>query len=1195
MKKRLWFHLLAVVLIVVLVTALSVTALAADEPEDPGVYVSKQAIVQEDGTYVLDLEAYATGTVTTTTEFKPTDLVLVLDASTSMGQTSSTYLMADGSVRIQALVDAVNSFLETVAEKNAENDEAGSDLSTVAIVVFSGQNNTQTIYNFTEITSSNLTANSVYATYNGRTYTSTAYGTNGKGFALNNQTYTNSGLSRANTLLETLITNQGETVAASRNRVVVLFTDGYPNRTGGLDGFDVEECRNVITTARTIKSARQASIFTIAVIGDVAKPGLDPTTTSQQNYGGQNQMRMNQMLHAASSNYPQASVSGTWNINWGTGNYQNGYYKSASSAEELEDIFKLIAETSASTETPLTSESVMKDIVSSSFTLPEGASASTITVSVVPWDSTAHTWSTTKISSANWVSQCRNYGAEADENISVVLKDDGKTVDVTGFDYGTHFLATSDPTQDVNNINKNSAKLVITFPILAKPSAVTGGYVATNGPESGIYLDGNATEPLIKFPQPEVVFTPITYVVDYVTSDTTADTKASTVTLDYSSVLKNVEMLDDPSDDVLKGEKVSSGSDNEFNYTIYKGKYGTISYGDDAGDVNQKMRVRYAPTTMCWDDYDRIFIKGESKTESNLDVWAMLCVVPANTVYYEDTYVTITKNVTYNNQNVEIKYTGIDYTGDWSLIGTEGDNTTQHADKDAEGNPLVMGWVDVLANDAGYSNGMAHTASTSGAKASFPFSGTGVEIYSRTNGTTGSVLVQIRKAVIDENGNLVRDENGNLKTGKLVRAKSIDTKAAGGDYYGVPVCSFLDLSYGTYVVSVQVTTGGQKEGRMTYYIEGVRVYNPIQPHESEQNIIDMYGAENLGAVFTPVRDLLGNGATATALFIDQHTVSEVVTNTEAITKAAQAMAAAQDALDVYDNTKSALDNAVVAQDVAQKAYEKAVEEGASEDELAELETALNNANDALDDAQDALTALFGEMTEEAYVAKLNTALTEARAAYATANDGMQISYSTTDVSEYDKEGPKSEVLLENGQSVVISVKSGYYYYVGLKEYARGGTTATINGKACTVAHATDLYYDATPASDGTTITITNTGDGILSITKLRTCGSGNTESGTKAVPVEELFTAFKAMAAAPVVPYDGEILTEEEATATLPAEEPVVEEEPAEETVVDLDEADITIENPEPVPAVSNSSGRRESSFSAMSGVISSFKGFVRR
>ena len=52
-----------------------------------------------------------------------------------------------------------------------------------------------------------------------------------------------------------------------------------------------------------------------------------------------------------------------------------------------------------------------------------------------------------------------------------------------------------------------------------------------------------------------------------------------------------------------------------------------------------------------------------------------------------------------------------------------------------------------------------------------------------------------------------------------------------------------------------VTTAA--EGRSTYYLDGVRVYNPIQGLEEDQLVQDAYGADHeLNAVFQEVRDIL---------------------------------------------------------------------------------------------------------------------------------------------------------------------------------------------------------------------------------------------------------------------------------------------------------------------------------------------------
>ena len=206
-----------------------------------------------------------------------------------------------------------------------------------------------------------------------------------------------------------------------------------------------------------------------------------------------------------------------------------------------------------------------------------------------------------------------------------------------------------------------------------------------------------------------------------------------------------------------------------------------------------------------------------------------------------------------------------------------------------------------------------------------------------------------------------------------------------------------------------------------------------------------------------------------------------------------------------------------------------------------------------------------------------------------------------------KEGPKSEVLRAKGQSVIISVVSGKYYYIGLKTYTSGGTTVSINGVPVTytikdkdgnetyydgIYHATDLYYEATPES-GDTITITNTGNGILSITKLRTTGAGNTVSGAKSVPADELLQTFRSiMSKAATQEYTGEVLTEEEAFAEEPVEEA---EEEVTETV--LDESDIIIENTEEEPVEEPASEPAEEAApeSTLAKLLSSFFNFFRR
>lgn len=1281
MKKRnLLYMLLAAILVVVLAVMPASTHAEETGNTDPGesytdekeakMTVSKHIHVEDDGTYTINLEAFAIGEASFTTVTVPADIILVLDVSGSMaenmtnesyeytaldstsysydsygnnqyyykhtdneyylverqrtgssgnrrynlhytvrsGYVTTTYYLHDDGIstsqntaqvtsstadiytgvlytrktipavtKIDALKSAVSTFIDVVADKN-KGITNQNEMSRIAIVKFAGNSRNGTNYG-------NYTSNIGNETYvDGWTYNYTqvvadlgvvtegSNATNWKntvnGFDPGGATHADFGMGYANAIIDAHKNDHNYTnpeAADYRSRVVVMFTDGLPTSS---QNFEASVANAAISTSKTLKS-NGVTVYSVAVHPQ-ADPEQDPPSTN-----------FNQYLHGVSSNYPDATAYSSLGTR-GPGNY----FKVASDAASLDAIFKDIASSSGGTSSTVSSEAVMKDIVSSAFTLPEGATEDDITISIVRWNTNTRKWGTGsdyEFTPAQWATYTEEkYGAEGKETVSATVK--GDTVDVTGFNYAKHYKATNDE-QDANNqydqteVNKNTAKIVVSFKILAKPSAVTGGSLATNGADSGIYINGDATEPIIRFPQPHVTFTPVTYVVDYVTSSRDAnETKPNTIILDYKNVLKNVQMLDNPEDDVLIGIDLYD-PETPFQYRIFQGKYGTISFGDNAGNVNEKRRVRYAPTTMNWDGYDRIFIKGESvdsTDEKQLNVWAMLAVIPANSVYYEDTFITTEKHPTYNGYEATIEYTGIDYSG-FTEVGAEGSNTSQHAEGD-------MGWIDVLADDTTYSNGSAHTASTSGATATFPFTGTGVEIYSRTNGTTGTVLVTIRGARFDEEGKLKRDDNGNLVTGGIVRAKSIDTKAAGGDYYGVPVCSFMDLPYGTYVASIRVTTGGQKEGRMTYYIEGVRVYNPIQELEGDGVVTDVYGEKNLGAVFTSIRDQLDSLDPKPVLYIDEHTVTEEIQNDPAEIQAAAAeFAAAQDALEAWITQYITPLETILAQ--KQAALAEAIDDIVDPENPTAEETAkVNDARAAVQTAQDNLDAKNADPEK----AELEAAVVEKRNAYNTLNDGMSISYTTTDVEEYKKEGPKSEVLLDKNQSIAISVTAGKTYYIGLKAYANSGTTVSINNTTNkSITHSTDLYYEATPANNGETITIKNTGDGILSITKLRTTGVENTVSGIKSIPEDQLFAAFRAVMEAPVTEYTGDVLTEEEAEA--PAEEPA-EEEPEDE-VVEVTEDDIIIDNPEPEEEAEPETPSTNNNFVRL---LRSFFGFFR-
>ena len=93
---------------------------------------------------------------------------------------------------------------------------------------------------------------------------------------------------------------------------------------------------------------------------------------------------------------------------------------------------------------------------------------------------------------------------------------------------------------------------------------------------------------------------------------------------------------------------------------------------------------------------------------------------------------------------------------------------------------------------------------------------------------------------------------------------------------------------------------------------------------------------------------------------------------------------------------------------------------------------------------------------------------------------------TVDVKEYANIGPNNEVYLAKNQAISFklpeSIESLKEIQIGAKS-PNGGAVMTVNGQTFSIDTATEMYY--TIAATGGLVTITNTGDEILSLTNLK--------------------------------------------------------------------------------------------------------------
>lgn len=273
----------------------------------------------EESDFLTTLSAMSSTSNSTVTVTTPLDIVMVLDASGSMDDH-----MGGGysPKRIDALKNAANSFIDTIAKQN-EGIEGVNRQHRVAIVKFAGKKSNDIgnnmyhdggySYNYTQVMKE-------------LTYCS---GSNADDLKKNtiNQIQP-AGATRADYGLELA---EGITITSGRKdakKIIVFFTDGTPTKQ---NKFDAGVANAAVTAAKNMKDGK-ATVYTIGIFD-----GANPSAGIQDSGKSQKE---NKFMQAVSSNYPNATA---WDTH-GTRAEDSDYYKSATNAEELKKVFDDISQ-----------------------------------------------------------------------------------------------------------------------------------------------------------------------------------------------------------------------------------------------------------------------------------------------------------------------------------------------------------------------------------------------------------------------------------------------------------------------------------------------------------------------------------------------------------------------------------------------------------------------------------------------------------------------------------------------------------------------------------------------------------------------------------------------------------------------------------------------------------------------------------
>lgn len=400
--------------------------------------------------------------------------------------------------RLQALKDAASNFIEEVSKKALGKDgEYGTQDDVnhrVAVVGFASTKGNRDTYSNTELLSTQSVVN--YGSANSGNYTDALVPVNVDG-SLNSRlstainrleasgdTYLEYGMDMANNIFEQYPVSEED--ASGRQRVVIVFTDGYP-APSGTNNFNYQMADNAIRNAYATKNAYGASVYTVAILKD-ANPTAD--IESGFTYGGTSSasqtVASNRYLHYVSSNFPDAlNLQNGGNMNDKVDPFNDGvsYYLSATDADTLNNIFQQIANKieNGGSATTLDENAVIKDIISPQFTLPEGTTANDITLETYSY-----------IGENQWSKNDNVMGATATVN--------GDQVSVTGFDFSENWCGT---VTESSSETYRGNKLVISFTVSPKAGFLGGNNVYTNT-SAGVYESNSATEPKFIFDRPQV-------------------------------------------------------------------------------------------------------------------------------------------------------------------------------------------------------------------------------------------------------------------------------------------------------------------------------------------------------------------------------------------------------------------------------------------------------------------------------------------------------------------------------------------------------------------------------------------------------------------------------------------------------------------------------------------------------------------
>lgn len=307
---------------------------------------------------------------------------------------------------------------------------------------------------------------------------------------------------------------------------------------------------------------------------------------------------------------------------------------------------------------------------------------------------------------------------------------------------------------------------------------------------------------------------------------------------------------------------VTGDANAAFTTTEFKGTYGKATVMANASVPGDSV-VRYTPANMQMNGVDKFsYAVHYTGTENSGYYYGTVTVIPAANIYYEDSFVTT------NDSSAADGTYGVWTTDGTTVSKTQAEDRPGTASVLADANNLY-GYDAAYANFKQFSLGSAKKVTVNAATgtpntaptASFTFTGTGFDIISLTDSTSGTIVVTVRNTATNETKNYsVNNYFGYTYSdgdGTWTPTDSANPNAL----YQVPVIKVEDLTYDTYEVTIKVaylkSLDQRSTGKCSFWLDAVRIYDPAIYDETANNA---YSADKESSPdYAEVRNLLIDG------------------------------------------------------------------------------------------------------------------------------------------------------------------------------------------------------------------------------------------------------------------------------------------------------------------------------------------------